>query len=604
MKPLRSLLPWILTALAPVMLFFQTLASGEVLFWGTPMLQFVPWRRVGWDMLRAGTAPLWNPYVGMGAPLLANYQTAFLYPPNWILPFIGIEWGHGLLMMFHLIFAGWGMILLMRRLGYGLVAQLISGIAFSLSGYLVSRAWFISIDSAAAWLPWVIWGVEGLSRAIFQGSGRARVIRHALSLSALLGLQWLAGHAQMSWYTLLFAAAWMIWRGHQAGGWRAIGRALLVLSASLGTAFLLSAAQLLPTAQFMLQSQRASGLGTGFALTYSFWPWRLAGLLMPDLFGNPGQGNFWGYGNYWEDAVYIGVIPLMLLTITAWNSLRKKGDDYSLGRFLLLTAAVSLLFALGENTPVYPFLFEHIPTFSLFQAPARWNLLFVFSIALMAGMGVQGWRSPGGRGLYWSRLGTAGVGAIGFAAYLGTRLIPDLEVTFARAFAVAGLWLFVFGMLTLFGRKDDSQGWIMLVGAILVVDLVTAGRGLNPSTPVEVYQGKSGLAANADPDHRVYMPSELEERMKFEVFFRFDTFDPGVEWGDVRQAGLPNVTSLDLVPSANNFDPLLTARYRAWVDALEALPLPGQLPYLRLMNVSRIAGPDPGMPAGVRYQAI
>jgi hypothetical protein len=62
---------------------FQRLLSGEVFFWGLPSLQFYPWREYGFDLIRHGQLPLWNPYNGAGAPLLANYQSALLYPPNW-----------------------------------------------------------------------------------------------------------------------------------------------------------------------------------------------------------------------------------------------------------------------------------------------------------------------------------------------------------------------------------------------------------------------------------------------------------------------------------------------------------------------------------------
>src|SRR5512138_3577951 len=71
--------------LAPLLLLGPILARGQVLFWGTPALQFVPWWVYAWECLRQGVLPLWNPLNGFGAPLLANYQLAFFYPPNWIL---------------------------------------------------------------------------------------------------------------------------------------------------------------------------------------------------------------------------------------------------------------------------------------------------------------------------------------------------------------------------------------------------------------------------------------------------------------------------------------------------------------------------------------
>ena len=150
------LIPWPPIIVGPILLFGIDLLRGRVLFWGTPLLQFTPWRTVAKQLLFDGHLPLWNPYVGMGAPLLANYQSALLYPPNWLLLLVDVAWGQTLIVMAHLIFAGVGMALLARRMGLGEFAQTIAGLAFSLSGYLLARAGFLSINAAAAWLPWLI----------------------------------------------------------------------------------------------------------------------------------------------------------------------------------------------------------------------------------------------------------------------------------------------------------------------------------------------------------------------------------------------------------------------------------------------------------------
>ena len=91
--------PLIAALLGPVILFGPMLIQGEALFWGTPLLQFVPWRMYAFEMIAAGYVPLWNPLLGMGAPLLANYQSALIYPPNLLLAFFGPAWGQGLLVM-------------------------------------------------------------------------------------------------------------------------------------------------------------------------------------------------------------------------------------------------------------------------------------------------------------------------------------------------------------------------------------------------------------------------------------------------------------------------------------------------------------------------
>lgn len=194
------------------------LFTGKAMFWGTPMLQFVPWWSWAWETLRSGNLPLWNPLLGMGAPLIANYQSGLFYPPNWLYLLLYLTggvarmaWGQALLVVIHLVWAGMGMILLVRRLGLRNFAQTIGGLAFALSSYIVARAGFLSINSAIAWLPWIIWGLtpnntqEQFSRKQFLG------------LVICLSMQLLAGHAQTTWYTWLLAGMWVgfwAWNGN------------------------------------------------------------------------------------------------------------------------------------------------------------------------------------------------------------------------------------------------------------------------------------------------------------------------------------------------------------------------------------------------------
>ncbi len=180
---LRKTWPWLVVALGPLALFGPMLVRGAALFWGTPLLQFIPWRVAALRALESGHFPLWNPLVGMGAPLLANYQTGILYPPNVLLAAVGVEWGSGLLVMLHLTWAGWGMVMLVRGLGMRPAAQMVAGTAFSLSGYLVARAGFLSINAAAAWLPWAVWAADRLGQAAVQGFGSPYALCFGLLLS-------------------------------------------------------------------------------------------------------------------------------------------------------------------------------------------------------------------------------------------------------------------------------------------------------------------------------------------------------------------------------------------------------------------------------------
>ena len=75
----RLRLPAVIPIVA-LLLVLPALLPGNGMYYGTFSMQFVPWRWFGVQALLSGELPLWNPLSGMGAPLVANYQSAFFYP--------------------------------------------------------------------------------------------------------------------------------------------------------------------------------------------------------------------------------------------------------------------------------------------------------------------------------------------------------------------------------------------------------------------------------------------------------------------------------------------------------------------------------------------
>jgi len=591
-----------LVALGPVILFGPGLLQGSVLFWGTPLLQFVPWRSFALTSLRDGFLPLWNPLAGMGAPFLANYQSALLYPPNLLLWAGNPGLVSTILVMLHLAWAGIGMARLARRLKMDPLGQTVAGLAFGLSGYLVARAGFFSINATAAWLPWIILAGDRLAYEVPAAASLRRRLSAIFPLTVVLALQWTAGHAQTAWYSLILLIAWVAWRSLEGRSFRRLLINAAGVAVAGGLAFALAAPQLLPTLEYLGQSYRAQSLDTAFAMTYSFWPWRFLGLLAPGLFGSPVSGDYWGYANFWEDAIYVGILPVLLALVAAVRGARGRGRHVRMTRFLLPVIAVAVLLALGDRTPVFPWLFRTIPTFSLFQAPARWMLLLVFGLALLGGAGASAWAKVEGRALYWSRLGTAGAGAVAGAAWLARLVLTDVEPTLVRALSIAGVWLFLAGVLVLLRRAEAGRPWSAAVALVIVADLVVAGAGLNPMTSGGLYQGRTALADRLGAQARVYLPPDLEHDVKFQWAFRFDTFRALEDWSQVRESGLPNTLLLDEVPVVTSFDPLQPARTQAWFEMLVIHPAPDAL--LRLMDVGWVAFAGQSQAAPVEYMPV
>lgn len=613
----------LLIFLLPFILLAPVFVAGKALFWGTPGLQFIPWQATAWETLLNGELPLWNPWLGMGAPLAANYQSALFYLPNWLgllayaLGGVGaLAWLQAPLAALHLAWAAWGMGRLAQRLHLDPLPQAIAGIAFALGGYLVARLHFLSITFTVAWLPWVLLGVYTLTQ-------KPHHRRSWLGLAFSLGMMLLAGHAQLAWYSILLAglwAGWLSWHSQPSQAtWRSklveLGSAWLRLAGAGLFAAALSAVQLLPTAEYLLQSQRAQAVAFETGLDYSFWPWHFLTLLAPGLFGSPVQGNYWGFANYWEDAIYIGLLPVLLaLGVLLRRSSKDASPEHkNLISFFRWLLPVTILLALGDNTPLFPWLYRHVPTFDMFNAPTRWNIWLVVGLALLAGIGAHRWRRPAGRSLYWTRLGTMGAFAVSLGAGLAWLLLKGVKATFLSATALAGLWGVLAGGLSLLappaGRDQTSpksapRWWSWAVIAVVGVDLLVAGWGLNPGIELDFYRQPSASASDVRRligDGRLYLPQDDERQIKYERFLRFDTFHLLEDWRNLRTVLLPNLNLLDNLRSANNFDPMVPGRYASYIELLEVSKGELHEKLLNRMAVSGVEVVDSSAVLGIRF---
>lgn len=614
-------LPYFPVLLAPFVLYAGHILEGKALFWGTPSLQFIPWWDWAWEVIRQGGIPLWNPWVGMGAPLAANYQSAIFYPPHWIYFLLStwggaslMAWGTSLLVPIHLAWAGLGMVKFVDKLEGNRLAQTVSGLSFSLSGYMAARAGFLSINASVSWLPWIM--VLSYSLANW---GK---VKNLAKLGIVFGFLFLAGHAQTSWYSIIMAGSWTLFLSFVFNGYLERGKQIREHFKVLGRFFaagvagaLLAAVQLVPTWEYLRQSQRAASVPFEIAMTYSFWPWRLITFLHPDVFGSPVRGTYWGYGNYWEDAVYLGLFPFVLALVSVIAAMRARLCDQNEGsgeidQFRLKTiiffsgmVLISFLLAVGDHLPVFPFLYRNIPTFELFQAPTRISLWAVYSLAVLAGFGIQLLEKPKGRQLYWNRLAVAGSVAVTVGAGITWYLSRGVEMTFLRSAALLGFWAAGSSMLILFNPgRGEGKGrvqWARLIGLFIAADLILAGWGLNPGIDAEIYQ--AGIEKDSIKG-RIYLQADDEYRLKFERFFRFDDFQMDSEWRELFFSLLPNLNMLNRIESANNFDPLVPARYQTWMETLDDGDSFVQEAMLQIMDVNTIVRVDEKL--GVNFQQV
>ena len=182
---------------------------------------FAPWTAFVQRALRAGTLPLWNPYVGTGVPVSEALQPALFHPFTLLVVALPVEHALTVLALLRLALAGLGAFALARVLGCGAPAATIAGVLYGLEPFqLVLR--FHSLPNVSACLPWLL----ALSELRVRGD-RRRWVLAAWALVAALAC--LGGHSQTTMHVLAVAVGYHLLRALAAPA--TIGREVGFLAA-------------------------------------------------------------------------------------------------------------------------------------------------------------------------------------------------------------------------------------------------------------------------------------------------------------------------------------------------------------------------------------
>ena len=358
-------------ALTAVIFFWKIVGLGMVPLGYDLFTYFYPCKAYAAQLVRSGELPLWNPLIFMGAPLLANIQAAVLYPLDIIFYMLPATEALRLSVVLHVILAAFFTYLFARvSLGLSCLAAWLAGVSFAFGGFLGAHVGHLNQLHAAVWLPALMLCLE---RAVSKRSTAA------VSLGALVfAVQLLAGHTQEVYYSVwalgLFAL-FMALRGERRGIGRLQPLAACVAIVAMGAG--VSAVQLVPTVELARESFRSGGVPYGDAVHYSVHLNDLLDTVLPLYSSVP----------YVEVAGYTGVVSLLLVPAALADGGRLRVCWFFVGLGLL-----ALLLSLGDETPLYGWLYRVVPGFDLFRAPGRWLFLYSFSVVLLAGIGLDALR--------------------------------------------------------------------------------------------------------------------------------------------------------------------------------------------------------------------
>jgi len=420
-----DLIAWLGLGLVTLIVLWPLGLTNRVLAGVDAFTYFLPYWAYRMAELRAGHLPLWNPYLFLGVPFLANAQAAVLYPLHWPLSWLAPERALIWSALGHIwLAAGLAYTFARRSLRLSRPAATVSALAFGLGGFTAGRIENINQLNTVAWLPAVLWLSDEVARA---AEAQARV-RWLGGLTLVIAVQLLAGHTQMAFISLVGLVLWRlvglavacapyrrgVGEANQKGderlgpgtsAWDAIRPARVVAAvarflhrygfhllplAAIIPACLLAAGQLLPTWELSRLGLRGEGLSYRQAVSFSLRPRLLAQSLLPPFAG--GLAEAFGSEGYAEFMGYVGVAALVLAAAGVLKTLRPghAGGIPKLTVFGLLTlASVGFLLALGGYNPFYYPLWRAVPGFASFRAPARWLALYALGVAGLAGVGVE-----------------------------------------------------------------------------------------------------------------------------------------------------------------------------------------------------------------------
>ena len=334
-------------------------ANWNALTWDS-IAYFYPARLFLGQSLRNGELPLWNPHQMCGTPFLADYQSAVLYPPNWLFAVIPAARAFGILAALHLFALGAFTFLFLRSLSLGRIPSTFGAIAFMLGGFAITWLELPVFLSTGVWLPLVLF--------LIHKTHMTHRAHYAAGAGVALGLSLLGGHPQIAFY--VWMAAGLYW------AYLAIAARKFPWSAILafGIGLALAAPQLLPSIELARLSHRGgSPTAEGYAAYSALaMPWRhLITFLFPDMGGASG----W----YPEYCGYVGVLPVVFM----FFAFKRKNQSW----FFAGLGILALLMAMGAG--INRLFYFGIPGFSHSGSPARVLFLYMFSVAILGGIGLE-----------------------------------------------------------------------------------------------------------------------------------------------------------------------------------------------------------------------
>jgi hypothetical protein len=343
----------------------EMVTLGKVPFFRDLGPYFYPMRFSLAENLRSGALPLWDRHVAAGFPLLADFQSGAFYPPHLLFLLLPFFSAVSTIFLFHYFVAAIGSYFLCRHWGYPPYLSVIGGVLFVFGGVIVSLTNLLNHFQAAVWLPWIV--------LLAERSFLSYRWRNFLLFESVLLVQFFAGSPEF--YVMSMTLAVVASLRLKANRPEIVSYKKMVLVLLGGNALVVGLAmvQLAPTVELFLHSRRSQFIPYSEAMDWSLNPFNLLNLFFLDKEVDttvlPGMRLFFLSRASLFVSYYLGAVSLF----GSWFWALRSSAKERCVTFALL--GITLLFAFGEYTPIYPFILRWIPVLSLVRFPEKFFFL-------------------------------------------------------------------------------------------------------------------------------------------------------------------------------------------------------------------------------------
>jgi hypothetical protein len=361
------------------------LCRGRALYWGDILFYFEPMAAFAKSHMEHGRLPLWNPYVLCGQPFLGNPQMGIFYPTSLLSAFTPVWLALSLNTLLHVFLCGAFCFLYLRRWTVHRTSAIAGALVYMGSSCLIGRLQFPPMIQTAPYLPLLLYFLDlcvDRPRPLFR-----------FGLAITVALLVFAAHAQMAYMTVACSIAyglmrlWSVFgRRQDRSGWKEFRKQVCVLLGAGVLGVLITSIQTLPALQLMKASTREA-LTPALANRFVLQPQQLLTLIDPHFFGHPATADYWGGGNAWEPAIFVGWLPLLLIGYAVARCSQER-----LVRFWAILALLGIWLAFGTVGGLYWLAFYAVPGVSNFHDPARFLFYTTFAFAVLSAVGLDALR--------------------------------------------------------------------------------------------------------------------------------------------------------------------------------------------------------------------